>query len=76
MSRWDFIKAEWLRCAVGLFVTALLPFSADWHNPAGAQPLTIISFLAAMYWVGFIGMMLLPDSARADFLGKQSNDLS
>lgn len=70
MSRIEFIKRDWIRVLVMVLLTASLPFMRNWHNPAGAQPITLFGFVAAMFWIGFICMMLIPDKARAEFFGE------
>lgn len=70
MTRIEFIKADKWRVICMLVLTASLPFMTEWHNPAGAQPITIFGALAAMFWLGFIFMMLISDSDRAGFFEK------
>jgi uncharacterized PurR-regulated membrane protein YhhQ (DUF165 family) len=67
MRRIEFIKRDKWRVLFLLAFTAVLPFMAEWHNPAGAQPIEVFGFLAVIGWLGFIGMMLLTDSLRAKF---------
>lgn len=71
MSRIEFIKADKWRVMAMLLLTAALPFMKSWHNPNGMQPIVIFGFLTVLFWVGFIGMMLVPDSTRAAFFGRR-----
>jgi len=71
MTRIEFLRSDKWRVLLLVCLTASLPFMRDWHNPAGAQPLTIFGFLAVIGWLGLIGMMLVPDHVRAEFFGRK-----